>query len=102
MRGAEPSFGGGLVCGSLFYGSCLSGVLVVVLVGSGSSGAGGGVVSIVQPIQPDMTRTRRTKSSTGMSTANCCQNPGSPIQGAKNAAKYTTATMIEIMKMREP
>jgi len=38
-------------------------------IGSGSRGAGGGVVSIVQPIQPAMTRTSSTKSRTGMPMA---------------------------------
>jgi hypothetical protein len=49
-------------------GSGLGGVIV-----SGSSGAGGGVVSIVQPIHPDITKTRRTKRRTGMPIAHCCQ-----------------------------
>jgi len=40
---------------------------------SGSIGAGGGVVSIVQPIQADITRTSRTKSRTGMPMAQSCQ-----------------------------
>jgi hypothetical protein len=55
---------------------------------SGSSGAGGGVVSIVQPIHPDITKTRSTKSRTGMPIAQCCQpvlsSPG--MKGEKNAA----------------
>jgi hypothetical protein len=39
---------------------------------SGSSGAGGGVVSIVQPIHPEITRTRSTKSRTGIPIAHHC------------------------------
>lgn len=54
--------------------------------GSASNGAGGGVVSIVQPIQPDITRTSRTKSRTGIPIAHCCQYIGNPMNGAKKAA----------------
>jgi hypothetical protein len=49
-------------------GCALGGVAV-----SGSSGAGGGVVSIVQPIHPDITKTRSTNRRTGMPIAHCCQ-----------------------------
>ena len=70
--------------------------------GSVSSGAGGGVVSIVQPIQADITRTSRTKSRTGIPIAQSCQNAESPMNGAKNATRYTIATMSEIMKMAKP
>jgi hypothetical protein len=46
---------------------------LVVGIGSGSSGVGGGVVSIVQPIHPEITRTNKTKSRTGIPTAQSCQ-----------------------------
>ena len=75
---------------------------VFELAGSVSSGAGGGVVSIVQPIQADITRTSRTKSRTGIPIAQSCQYAGSPTYGAKNNARYTIATMSEIMKMVKP
>jgi len=81
-----------------------------VIAGSGSSGAGGGVVSIVHPIHPDITRTRRTNSRTGMPTAISCQpeavdglnlcRPG--IQGEKKATTYATPTTTEMMKMTNP
>jgi len=55
--------------------------------GSVSSGAGGGVVSIVQPIQPAITRTRSTKSRTGIPMAHCCQVPvGSKPNGLEKKA----------------
>jgi hypothetical protein len=63
----------------------LAGALVLTL--SVSRGAGGGVVSIVHPIQADITRTSRTNSSTGIPIAHCAQEGGSPMYGAKNAAK---------------
>jgi hypothetical protein len=62
------------------------------------------VVSIVQPIHPDITKTRSTKRRTGMPIAHCCQpvlwRPG--MNGEKNAARYTTATMIDKMKIAKP
>jgi hypothetical protein len=71
---------------------------------SGSSGAGGGVVSIVQPIHPEITSTRSTNRRTGMPIAHCCQpvlsRPG--MNGEKNAARYTIATMIDMMKIAKP
>ena len=71
---------------------------------SGSSGAGGGVVSIVHPIHPEITKTRSTKSRTGIPIAHHCQpvfcNPG--MNGEKNAARYTSATIIEMMKIAKP
>ena len=85
-------------------------VFADVIVGSGSSGAGGGVVSIVHPIHPDMTRTRRTNSRTGMPTAISCQpvavdglnlcRPG--IQGEKKATTYAIPTTTEMMNMTNP
>lgn len=79
-------------------------------IGSGSSGAGGGVVSIVQPIHPEITRTSRTNTRTGMPTASSCHpvgvdglyilRPG--IQGAKKAVRYTIATIMDMMKMTKP
>ncbi len=56
---------------------------------SGSRGAGGGVVIMVQPIHPEITSTRSTKSKTGMPIAHCCQpascRPG--MNGEKNATR---------------
>jgi len=79
-------------------------------IGSGSRGAGGGVVSIVQPIHPEITRTNRTNSRTGIPTASSCHpvgveglytlRPG--IQGEKNAVRYTIATMMDMMKIVKP
>jgi hypothetical protein len=48
-------------------------VVVELLILSGSSGAGGGVVSIVQPIHPEITKTRSTNSRTGIPMAHDCQ-----------------------------
>ena len=71
---------------------------------SGSSGAGGGVVSIVQPIHPEITRTSKTNSRTGMPMAHCCHpvfcSPG--MKGEKNAARYTIAIISERMKIAKP
>ena len=85
-------------------------VFVEVIAGSGSSGAGGGVVSIVHPIHPDMTRTRRTNNRTGIPTAISCQpvavdglnlcRPG--IHGEKKATTYATPTTTEMMNMANP
>lgn len=70
--------------------------------GSVSSGAGGGVVSIVQPIHPEMTRTSKTNRRTGIPIAHCAQDAGRPTYGAKKAAKYTRAMTIDIMKIAKP
>ena len=70
--------------------------------GSGSRGAGGGVVSIVQPIHPEITSTNKTKSSTGIPTAKSCQYGDKPTTSPKNATRYTIATIIEIRKMAKP
>lgn len=71
---------------------------------SGSNGAGGGVVSIVQPIHPEITRTSRTNRRTGIPMAHCCQpvfcRPG--MKGEKNAARYTIAIINEKMKIAKP
>jgi len=85
-------------------------VFVEVIAGSGSSGVGGGVVSIVHPIHPDITRTRRTNNRTGMPTAISCQpvavdglnlcRPG--IQGEKKATTYAIPTTTEMMNMANP
>ena len=76
----------------------------VVMGFSGSSGAGGGVVSIVQPIHPEITRTSKTNSRTGIPMAHCCQpvfcRPG--MKGEKNAARYTIAIISERMKIAKP
>lgn len=78
-------------------------VLAGVLIFSGSRGAGGGVVSIVHPIHPEMTRTRRTKSNTGIPMAQSCQVLSKPgMYGEKNAATYTIATMRERRKITKP
>lgn len=87
-----------------FAGSVDSGI------GSGSRGAGGGVVSMVHPIHPEITRTSRTNSRTGMPTASSCHpvdvdglyilRPG--IQGEKNAVRYTIATIMDMMKIVKP
>jgi hypothetical protein len=61
---------------------------LVVVAGSGSSGAGGGVVSIVHPIQPEITRTSKTKSRTGIPTAKSCQvADNNPTSGPKKATR---------------
>ena len=57
---------------------------------------------MVQPIQPDITRTKRTKRSTGIPTARSCHPAGNPIHGAKKATRYTIATTIEMRKMPNP
>ena len=85
-------------------------VFVEVIAGSGSSGVGGGVVSIVHPIHPDITRTRRTNNRTGMPTAISCQpvavdglnlyRPG--IQGEKKATTYAIPTTTEMMNITNP
>ena len=48
-------------------------------VGSGSNGAGGGVVSMVQPIQPEITKTNSTNSNTGIPTAHFSHSAGNPM-----------------------
>lgn len=75
---------------------------VGVAIGSVSKGAGGGVVNIVQPIQPEITRTNRTNKSTGTPIAHSRACAGKPVIGAKNAAKYTRAIIKESMKIKKP
>jgi len=48
-------------------------------IGSGSNGAGGGVVSMVHPIQPEITKTNSTNSNTGIPTAHFSHSEGSPM-----------------------
>jgi hypothetical protein len=82
---------------------CLVSVGVELLgVGSGSRGAGGGVVSIVQPIQPAITKTSTTNNRTGSPMAHSLQTAGSPRSGAKNAIAYTMSTMIESKNIAKP
>jgi hypothetical protein len=87
-----------------------AGVFVSLAVGvealtfSGSSGAGGGVVSIVQPIHPEITKTRSTNSRTGIPMAHHCQfefwSPG--MKGEKNATKYTMSTIMDTRNIANP
>jgi len=57
---------------------------------------------MVHPIHIAITRTARTKRSTGSPTAHSCSHAGKDKTCGKKAIKYPTATISEIAKMAPP